>query len=116
MEEEMEELYVEGLATRGGPESCVASCEGRGEALTGARAGRAIEPRNQCNRGADVVPEAEGNTAGGAMRESPGGPARSENLGMCGTSMRENRESRCPPAWLVTRAGRSGNAEAVSLG
>jgi len=23
MEEEMEELYVEGLATRGGPESCV---------------------------------------------------------------------------------------------
>ena len=46
MEEEMEELYVEGLATHGGPESCVASCEGRGEALTGVRAGRAIEPRN----------------------------------------------------------------------
>ena len=42
----MEELYVEGLATRGGPESCVASREGRGEALTGVRAGRAIEPRN----------------------------------------------------------------------
>ena len=42
----MEELYVEGLATRGGPGSCVASCEGRGEALTGVRAGRAIEPRN----------------------------------------------------------------------
>jgi hypothetical protein len=41
----MEELYVEGLATRGGPESCVAFCEERGEALTGARAGRAIEPR-----------------------------------------------------------------------
>ena len=28
----MEELYVEGLATRGGPESCVASRKGRGEA------------------------------------------------------------------------------------
>jgi hypothetical protein len=28
MEEEMEELYVEGLATRGGPESCVASRKG----------------------------------------------------------------------------------------
>jgi hypothetical protein len=42
----MEELYVEGLATRDGPESCVASCKGRGEALTGVRAGRAIEPRN----------------------------------------------------------------------
>src|SRR5690242_7488022 len=47
MEEEMEELYVEGLATRGGPESCVDDPRGRGEALAGARAGRAIEPRNQ---------------------------------------------------------------------
>ena len=45
MEEEMEELYVEGVATHGGPESCVVVCEGGGEALTGARAGRAIEPR-----------------------------------------------------------------------
>jgi hypothetical protein len=42
----MEELYVEGLATHGGPESCVDDLRGRGEALTGARAGRAIEPRN----------------------------------------------------------------------
>ena len=46
MEEEMEELYAEGVATHGGPESCVVVCEGGGEALTGARAGRAIEPRN----------------------------------------------------------------------
>ena len=42
----MEELYVEGVATHGGPESCVVVCEGGVEALTGARAGRAIEPRN----------------------------------------------------------------------
>ena len=28
MEEEMEELYVEGLATHGGPESCVGVREG----------------------------------------------------------------------------------------
>ena len=46
MKEEMGELYVEGLATRDGPESCAVVCEGRGEALTGVRAGRAIEPRN----------------------------------------------------------------------
>ena len=44
----------------------------------------------------------EGNIAGGVMREPPGGPARSENQGMYGTSMRENRESPCPPAWLIT--------------
>jgi hypothetical protein len=43
----MEEFYVDGLATHGGPESCVDDLRGRGEALTGVRAGRAIEPRNQ---------------------------------------------------------------------
>ena len=42
----MEELYAEGVATRGGPESCVDDPRGRGEALTGVRAGRVIEPRN----------------------------------------------------------------------
>src|ERR1039458_8578923 len=51
MEEEMEELYVEGLATHGGPESCVDVPRGRGEALAGARAGRAIEPRNHLSGG-----------------------------------------------------------------
>src|SRR4249919_3239827 len=43
----MEELYAEGVATHGGPESCVDVPRGRGEALTGVRAGRAIEPRNE---------------------------------------------------------------------
>lgn len=42
----MRELYVEGVATHGGPESCVDDPRGRGEALTGVRAGRVIEPRN----------------------------------------------------------------------
>ncbi len=112
----MEELYAEGLATRGGPQSCVDGLQGRGEALAGARAGRAIEPRNRNDRGADAVQEVEGNIASGARREPLAGPARSENQGMCGTSVRENRESPCPPVPLGQRAGRSGNAEAVSLG
>src|SRR3954453_11492009 len=47
MEEEMEELYAEGVATHGGPEGCVDVPRGRGESYTGARAGRAIEPRNE---------------------------------------------------------------------
>ena len=98
----MEELYAEGLATHGGPESCVDDPQGRGEALAGARTGRAIEPRNRNDRGADAVQEVEGNIAGGARREPLAGPARSENQGMRGTSMRENRESPCPPAWLIT--------------
>jgi hypothetical protein len=44
----------------------------------------------------------EGNIAGGVMRESPGDPARSENQGMYGISMRENRESPCPPVQVIT--------------
>jgi hypothetical protein len=58
--------------------------------------------REMAIRGAHAVLMAEGNTAGGVMRESPADPARSENQGMYGTSMRENRESPCPSAWLIT--------------
>jgi len=61
----MKELYTEGLATHGDPESCVGDPQGRSEAFTGARAGRAIEPRNQVDRDAHVVGMAEGKTAGG---------------------------------------------------
>ena len=46
--------------------------------------------------------DAEGNIAGGAMRESPGDPARSENHGMCGIFMRENREIPRSPAREMT--------------
>jgi hypothetical protein len=46
----------------------------------------------------------EGNIAGGAMRESPGDPARSKNLCMYGISMRENREVPRPPVRVM--AGR----------
>jgi len=57
----MEELHIERLATHGDPESgdpesCVASREGGGEALTGTCAGRAIEPRKERGRGAHTVP------------------------------------------------------------
>ena len=102
MEEEMEELCAEGVATHGGPESCVDDPRGRGEALAGARAGRAIEPRNHNDRGADAVQEVEGNIAGGVMREPLAGPARSENQGMYGTSVRENREIPRSPTQLIS--------------
>jgi RNA-directed DNA polymerase len=92
MEKEMRELYIEGVATHDGPESCVGVREGVGEALTGVRAGRAIEPRNQEFGVPTPLSRLEGNTAGGVRRESPVGPARSENHGMYGISMRENRE------------------------
>ena len=101
----MRELYIEGLATHDDPESCAGDREGVGEALTGARAGWAIEPRNHRDRGADAVNRAEGNIAGGVMRESPGDPARSENLCMYGIFMRENRE--IPRSPVRVMAGRA---------
>jgi hypothetical protein len=101
MEKEMRELYIERAAPHDGPESCTAVREGGGEALTGVRAGRAIEPRNRVVRGADVVGNTEGCIAGGVMRESPADPARSKNHGMFGISMRENREIPPPPIRLI---------------
>ena len=58
----MKESYVEGLASYGGPESCVHIREGVGEALTGVRAGRvlsreihALRREVQVVRGAEVL-------------------------------------------------------------
>jgi RNA-directed DNA polymerase len=97
----MEELYVEGLATHGGPESCVASRKGRGEALTGARIGRAMEPRN-VSSGVLTLSKRRKATPWAALARAAQGPARSGNQGMCGTFMRENRESPCLPVRLVS--------------
>src|SRR5678816_1148193 len=81
MEKEMKELYGEGLATHADPESCAGSHQGTGEALTGAHAGRAIEPRKHLLLGADAV-------SFGGRRDDPAqycehgiGLARSKNSG-----------------------------------
>jgi hypothetical protein len=110
----MEEPYIEGVATHGGPESCVGVREGAGEVLTGVRAGWAIEPRNQL-WGADAVHTSGRPHRRQRYRELSADPARSKNLCMYGASMRENREVPCPPVVKVA-AGRLGNAEAVRPG
>ena len=110
----MEELYTEGLATHGDPESCVAAREGGSEALTGARAGRAIEPRNHRVRGADAVYECGRQHRQWRYREPLVGPARSETLCMYGTSMRENREVPRPPARPVTGRAAQGTPRRYS--
>ena len=98
----MEELYAEGVATRGGPEPCVGVRKGIGEASGWARAGRAIEPRNHRVRGADAVYGCGRQHRQLRYREWLAGPARSENHGMYGTFMRENREIPCSPARVIT--------------
>jgi hypothetical protein len=100
----MRELYTEGVAIHGDPESCGGVREGVGEALTGARAGWAIEPRNQPVRGADAVHGCGRQHRGWRYREPLVDPARSVNLCMHGISMRENREIPRLPVLMVGRA------------
>jgi hypothetical protein len=111
----MEELYVEGLATHGDPESCVDVPRGRGEALTGARAGRAIEPRNQ-DSGVPTPLRWRKATSPAALARAADGPrAVGEPGHVRNLHAREPGEpvSARPPD---QRAGRPVNAEAVILG
>ena len=112
----METLCIEGVATHGGPESCGDVCEGVGEALTGVRAGWAIEPRNQGFGVPTQSQRAEGNISGSVRRELLGDPARSKNLCMYGTSMRENREVPRPPVAVIGWRAVQGRLDAVILG
>jgi hypothetical protein len=115
-------LYGEGLATHTDPESCAGSRKGAGEALTGAHAGRAIEPRKHLLLGADAV-IASGRQHDPAQECEHGiGLARSKNSGsregdgrgcMRGISMRENREVPCSPV-ADGATGRGGKAKAVT--
>ena len=111
----MKESYVEGLAAHSGPESCVAVRKGRGEALTGVRAGRVLSrERNLCLRadlrGADAVGEGGRPHSTHRYREMRRGPARSETPCMYGNTSRENREIPCPPA-ADGAAGRVGKSK-----
>jgi hypothetical protein len=92
MKKEMEELYVEGLAIHGGPESCVGDPRGRGEALTGVRAGWAMEPRNGQTGMPTPSTEAEGHVPGGATASRRGIPRNRKNPGTHGIFMHGNRE------------------------
>src|SRR5712691_2148045 len=63
MEKERRELYIEGVAIDGGPESCAGVREGVGEALIGVGVGWAMEPRNQRSGVPTPYSWAEGNIA-----------------------------------------------------
>ena len=105
----MKESYVKGLAAHSGPESCVVAREGRGEALTGVRAGRVFSRESNFLRGADAVRRSGRPHPEHRYREMPGDPARSETPCMYGNTSRENREIQCPPAadGVAGRVGKS---------
>jgi hypothetical protein len=110
----MGELYVEGLATHGGPESCVDVPRGRGEALTGVRVGRVIEPRNH-RFGVPMLSQRLKAIPLAALSRVAGGPrVVREPWHVRNLHVREPGD----PAFvrLVDRwAGRSGNTSVVRL-
>ena len=105
----MKESFVDGLAAHGGPESCVAVREGRGEALTGVRADRVLSRERNSLRGADAVEVCGRPHPAIRNREMRRNPARSETPSMYENTSRENREVPCPPAEDVA-AGRVGKS------
>lgn len=101
----MKESYVEGLASYGGPESCVHIREGVGEALTGVRAGRVSSrvihaPRRELRvvRGAEAVGESRRPHRCCRFGEAASDPARSETPRTRGNTSHGNREIPRPSA------------------
>jgi hypothetical protein len=93
----MKELYIEDLANHNGPESCVCFRKEADEALTGVHTGRVLSREIRCNQGADDVVLCGRQHGHVRYGECMPDPARSKTPGMCGNSMRENREIPCPP-------------------
>ena len=95
----MKESYVEGLASYGGPESCVHVREGVGEALTGVRAGRVLSRvihdlglRSRGDRGAEAVETCRRPHRVCRDGEADTDPARSETPRTRGNISHGNRE------------------------
>jgi hypothetical protein len=75
---------------------------GAAKRWTGVRAGQPSSREISHVWGADAVEECGRQHRRSAVRESPGGPTRSENLSMREISMRENRETPWSPDRLIS--------------
>jgi hypothetical protein len=109
----MRELYIEGLASHGGPESCVGRPRGRRRSVDRGGVGSAIEPRNQESGVLTLSPEAEGNTVGRVLA-SGRRTLRGLRTDTCAESPCSRTERSHGHPGAVWRVGREGNAEAVS--
>ena len=92
----MQEPHKEGVANHLDPKSGADGCEAVGEASAGAHAGQPLssEITTLACRPCPVKGKA---TSQGALCESHADATESENLSMCETSLRENRETQATP-------------------
>jgi RNA-directed DNA polymerase len=89
----MEESYGEGLANHTGPESCISTGNGAGEALTGVRAGWVLSPEIKRVSGADGLLIRGKQHCPHRYGEGWAGPAGSKTPCMHGSFLRGNREA-----------------------
>jgi hypothetical protein len=96
----MRTLYIEDLASHGGPESCVGVPRGRSEALTGGVWAGLLSRETTMKIGMPTLSvDAEGNTSGGVFFASRWWVPRGRRTQARTTSsMRENREISWSPA------------------
>ena len=111
----MKESYVEGLASHGGPESCVCTREGAGEALTWVRMGRVLSReinapwrKLRVDRGAEALELRRRPHRRCRIGEAELDPARSETPRTCGNTLLGNREipRSTVPRWEASGAVR----------
>jgi hypothetical protein len=107
----MREPHGEGVATHTDPEPCAVVCEGEGEALEGARAGRVSSRENQLLRAADALGSGGRQHRSHRHREVGGKPARSESPGTHGNISHGSREVPHLSAIEEGEAGRTGKSE-----
>ena len=107
---------IEGVATRDGPESCVGDPRGRRRSVDRGTCRPAIEPRNHHFGVPASSHETEGSISGGASASRRGTPRGLRTCACTESSCARTGRSRCSPVLADHRAGRSGNAEAVSPG
>ena len=101
----MQVHYSEGVATHTGPESCVQSREGLGEALTGVRIGQPLSGENPL-WGADVLENTEGHTGRRVNASAVSTPRRLRPWHVRTPSVREPGGLRIWPLSLAVRIGK----------
>src|SRR5450755_2219966 len=111
MEQEMRVLYIEGVAIHGGPEPCVGRSRGRRRSVGRGRAGGLLSREirvSGCRRCSD---ERKATSLAALFASRLRTPRGRRTCACTKGSMRENREVRRSPVWLLV--GRAGKAEAA---
>ena len=96
----MEVRHDEGVANRIGPEPCVGVSDGAGEASAGERIGQPLSRESYPSRAPTPLGRRKATRSSTSSR-APGRPGVVADPGMCGNSLRGNREISGPSGALA---------------